>query len=117
MRQEVKLTDAIGKTLEGAAFSTCSRTGQAVLTFSDGTFTTLGVSRGYEAGDEEIAEEELSLFNFGDDDLIEVGVVTAEELQALRAARDAESSARLQAVREARDRQEFERLKLKFGLA
>jgi len=115
MRQEVKLTAAVGKTLEGVAFSSSYSGGQAVLTFSDGTFATLGVSRGYEAGDEEIKEDKLSLFGFGDAELIRVGVVTAEELQALRAAKDAESRAASQAAQEARDRQEFERLKRKFG--
>jgi len=115
MRQEVKLTAAVGKTLEGVAFSSGYSVGQAVLTFSDGTFATLGVSRGYEAGDEEIEEDDLILFGFGDDELVRVGVVTAEELQALREAKDAQSLAALQAAQEARDRQEFERLKRKFG--
>jgi hypothetical protein len=110
MRQEVKLTDAIGKTLEGIAFSwTC---GQAVLTFTDGTFSTLRATRG---DDPEIEEDDLSFEDFGDTELIRAGVATADELEALRQARKAESEARWKRDSEARDRAEFERLKRKFG--
>ena len=120
MRQEVKLTDALGKTLEGFAFS--SACGQAVLAFSDGTFVTLYASRGHEHGDQEIEEDTLHLHRFGDQQLIEADITTAVELAEIRAARDAklaETNAVLEAKKrraaDRRDKSEFERLKRKFS--
>jgi hypothetical protein len=55
------------------------------------------------------------VFDFGDEKLIRAGIVTAEELAAMRKARDDQQRAEQQARQEARDRQEFERLKRKFG--
>jgi len=81
LRQEVKLTEAIGKTLEGVAFS--HTIGQAVLTFTDGTFATLGVADG-PAEQGEIEECELVLHDFGDDKLISLGITTDRELRASR---------------------------------
>lgn len=110
MRQEVTLTHAIGKTLEDVAYSTYSN--QMVITFTDDTFATLGVTRGYEVGEEQIDEDQLSLLDFGDRELLRVGILTSEELKKLRDDR----TALLQADREARDKAEFERLKQKFGV-
>lgn len=67
MKTEVKLTEAVGKTLAAVEFSESYCGGQCVLAFTDGTFATLGVDRGYESGDEEIIEEPLTLFDFGDE--------------------------------------------------
>ena len=108
MKKEIRLTEAIGKTLEGFEFSiTC---GQAVLTFTDGTFATLGVDRGYEAGDEEIEETELELFNFGHDKLIALGIISKEEMDEKREQlRKASADSQAQ-----RDRAEYERLRRKF---
>lgn len=115
MKTEVKLTEAVGKTLQAVEFSASYCGGQAVLAFTDGTFATLGVERGYESGDEEIVEEPLAVFDFGDEKLVRAGLVTAKELEAMRKARDEQQRAERQAQQEARDRQEFERLKRKFG--
>jgi hypothetical protein len=115
MKTEVKLTEAVGKTLAAVEFSESYCGGQCVLAFADGTFATLGVERGYESGDEEITEEPLSVFDFGDEKLIRAEIVTAEELAAMRKARSDQQRAEQQARQEARDRQEFERLKRKFG--
>lgn len=115
MKTEVKLTDAVGKTLAAVEFSESYRSGQAVLAFTDNTFATLGVERGYEGGDEEIVEEPLDVFDFGDEKLVRSGIVTAEELETMRKVRDEQQRAEHQAQQEARDRQEFERLKRKFG--
>lgn len=108
MRTEIKLSDAIGKTLEGFEFSnTC---GQAVLTFTDGTFSTLGVDRGYEKGDEQIEESKLSLFDFGDNKLIALGIIPEEEM-------DEKTEQRRKAVANSRaqtERAEYERLRRKF---
>jgi len=115
MKTEVKLTEAAGKTLAAVEFSESYGSGQCVLSFSDGTFSTLGVERGYEGGDEEVKEDTLSMFDFGDEKLISAGIVTADEMAAMREERDGRQRAEQQARQEARDRQEFERLKRKFG--
>lgn len=115
MKTEVKLTEAVGKTLAAVEFSESYCGGQAVLAFTDGTFATLGVERGYESGDEEIKEDTLAVFEFGDEKLVRAGIVTDDELAAMRKARDDQQRADQQARQEARDRQEFERLKRKFG--
>ena len=112
MKQEIRLTLALGKTLEGVAFS--STCGQAVLVFTDGTFATLGVSRGYCEGDEEVVEAELELHNFGDAELIRVGITTDDELNRIRVERDAIERERHQRKEDAQDKVEFERLKKKF---
>ena len=77
MKQEVKLTQAYGKTLEDVCFSYMN--GQAMLLFSDGTFTTLGINLD-EDGNEEIVSEEMDLLSFGDGELIRAGLMTEEEL-------------------------------------
>ena len=108
MKTEVTLDQAIGRTLQGIEASiTCS---QMVLVFTDGTFTTLGVDRGYNYGDGMLEGQELKLHHFGDKELIRLGVTTGEELNAIRNAREA--AYRLQ--QEARDRAELVRLKRKF---
>jgi len=78
MKKEINLSDAIGKTLEGFGFSiTC---GQAVLTFTDGTYSTLGITTGCEVGYEEIEESLLDLFDFGHDKLIALGIISQKDL-------------------------------------
>ena len=115
MKTEVKLTESVGKTLAAVEFSESYYGGQCLLTFTDGTFATLGVERGYESGDEEIKEVTLSVFDFGDEKLARAGVVTPEEMAAIRAERARRQQAEDDARKEARDRLEFERLKQKFG--
>ena len=86
MKAEVKLTEAVGKTLQAVEFSESYCGGQAVLAFTDDTFATLGVERGYESGDEEIKEDALAVFDFGDKKLARAGIVTLDEMAAMRAA-------------------------------
>lgn len=86
MKTEITLEQAVGKTLEGFVKSfTC---GQMVLTFTDGTFATLGIDRGYGSGDETIVQERLALNDFGDETLIGIGVTTKEEIVSFRHERD-----------------------------
>lgn len=115
MKTEMKLTEAVGKTLAAVEFSESYCGGQCVLAFTDGTFATLGIARGYESGDEEITEDTLALFDFGDEKLVRAGIVTADELAAMREDRNRQQRAEYEKQQEARDRQEFERLKRKFG--
>ena len=79
MKKEIKLHDAIGKVFDGFDFSFSN--GQAVLTFTDGTFSTLGIINQHEVGDNEIQESNLDLFNFGHDKLIALNIISIEELE------------------------------------
>ena len=82
MKEEIALSKCLGKTLAGYAFSiTCC---QAVMTFTDGTFATIGISRGWDPGEIEFIEEKLNLHDFGDDKLICLGVITQSELNEMR---------------------------------
>lgn len=82
MKKEITLSNAVGKILKGFEFS-CS-CGQAVLIFTDDTFATLKVDIGYDRGDVEIADGKLELYDFGDDQLIGLGVITKTELNEKR---------------------------------
>ena len=109
MRQEVTFTQqAIGKTIEAVKFAKYAQ--QGIMTFTDGTFATIGIDHGYEAGDADLVDEQLMVLGFGDADLISLGILTAEELAAKRKERD--DSVRQN--QEDRERSEFERLKAKF---
>ena len=108
MKQEIKLTQALGKTLESVAFSfDCA---QAVLVFTDGTFSTIGRWLDDDPGDERIMEDSLNWDDFGDAQLIRVGVSTQDELNNIRAIQQAQFKQEY----EVRDKAEFERLKKKF---
>lgn len=108
MKKEIKLSDAIGKTLEGFAFSWCSE--QAVMTFTDGTFATLGISKGWHDVEDEIKEAALVLFDFGHDKLFELGIISEDEMNE-----KLEQEKKMFAARqERREREIYERLKQKF---
>ena len=113
MKTEVELDAAIGKTLQAVELSIyCS---QAVLSFTDGTFSTMKADRGYDYGDEGIVEATLDLYSFGDDALIRAGIVTAEDLEAMRQQKIDKELSEAAARQDANDRRDFERLKRKFG--
>ena len=108
MKKEIKLSEALGKTLAG--FESSFTSGQAVLVFADGTFSTIGIDRGRGYGGEEIAERELNILDFGNDKLIALGITSEEEL-------DEKANQFRKAVEEIADkceRDEYERLKRKF---
>jgi hypothetical protein len=74
VKKEIKLSEAIGKTIEG--FGCCHCQGQIVITFTDGTFVTLGVEYGYEHGDEFIADSVIELNHFNNEEIIRLGIAT-----------------------------------------
>ena len=88
MLTEVSWEDAIGKTLKSIGASICNQ--QCVLVFEDGTYTTLGIDRGYDAGDETIIEERLYWLSFGDESIVELGIASEDEVNAERDRIDAE---------------------------
>ena len=107
MRQETPFSSSAGKTIEAIDYSL---SGQGLVTFTDGTFSVIGIKRGWEAGDEELGDDILSVLSYGDDVLIEMGIITAIELSERR---DLDVSARRSAANE-NDRALYERLKLRF---
>lgn len=108
MLQEITLEKVKGKTITDYGFSIIG--GQMVIVFSDNTFTTLGVLRGWEQDDEEIEESELELFKFADDTLIKLGIITAEELKAI----ESEKERKYAEAQEIQEKAQYERLKKKY---
>ena len=108
MKTQITFQQSIGKTLAGAGISFIGD--QMVVVFTDNTFASLGIFRQQYDGDDEIEEKPLKLLDFGDDQLIALGIVTAEELTTLRMNRGEEDRRTL----EERERQQYEFLKHKF---
>lgn len=106
MKQERNLEAHKGCVLTDYAFSTISN--QMVLVFGD-TFTALTIEFGYDS-DVSFEEKSWDRDDFGDDELIRVGILTEIEVKEWRAYKDA----RYKANREANDLREFERLKKKY---
>lgn len=109
MRREINLEEATGRTLEGYAFS---HYGQAVLTFSGGTFATLGIFK--KEGEDRfnlLGEESLDALHFNDIELNRLGILSFGELRTMY------REARLKRMEneEHMERKEYERLKLKYA--
>lgn len=111
MKIEIPFSEAIGKTIEAIEFSGWLRSGQCVIVFSDGTFSTIGVNRGSERGCESVVEDSLLLFSFGDAKLTNAGVLSLDEMKNMRM--DHERKKNL--ANEELEKKEFDRLKLKYG--
>jgi len=109
VKTQIKLTEAIGRTLTAAEWNW--RGGELLLAFSDDAFALLEVSRGYEAGDEEICDGHLDPLDFGDAQLVRAGVFTEAQLNTMRA----EKRAAQAATWDEHERQLYERLREKFG--
>ena len=106
MKTQTTLQSAIGKPLTGYAESYGD---QILLIFGD-EYVCLAVRRGYERGEEEIAELKLDLFDFGDEELVSKGVFSQEEMKSLRAERDAQRQRQSEALKFAA----YQRMRAKF---
>jgi len=106
--QEISNTEALGKVVREIVCS--QHNGQMVITFDNNTFTTFGVDRGWEPGDEEICENRLSMDSFGNEALVALGILTAEEIEKRRKMRLAHQNR----TQRARDLAAYKRLKAKF---
>lgn len=113
MKQQIKLTECIGKTVEGFAFGGMFNS-QFVMSFTDGTFVCLEAL--YEGlGELTVIEDELYAGEFDRKELIRLGIVQPGELEALEEKRRQTMIQEQRLAAEARDREEYERLKKKFG--
>jgi predicted RNA-binding protein with RPS1 domain len=103
MLTEITLDQIIGKTV--SAYSESFTSGQFVLVFTDGTFTTL---KGGEGG--LVSGSKIRLMNFEREYLVAVGIATNEELEILRT----ERAEKIRLSSEAAERNQYERLRAKF---
>ncbi len=81
MKTEINDKEAIGKKVDGFLYSLSSN--QMIVHFADNTFTTFGVDRGYDPGDEEIVSEPLEWFDFGHERLIASGIISEKEWESM----------------------------------
>jgi len=109
MLKEIKLDEIIGKKITG--YESSISNGQMIISFSDNTFTTLEVDLGYDPGEEEIIGASLDILDFGNDELIALGIISQTELEAILNKRNAEIVLR----RNRRELSEYNRLKVKFA--
>ena len=96
MLQEIEPQAAAGKVLKEIV---CSRLYPfALVVFEDGTFTGLGIDlpAGCSCAEEEVSLEPAFVrwLDFGNQNLVEHGICTVEELEAMRAQRDREAAQR-----------------------
>ena len=111
MLKPIKLTEAIGKKISAVAFSRIE--GQCVIVLDDECFATLGVNTGDDGDERKVADDQIRLLDFGDDELIRVGVATRDDIDVRRQ----EMTRFISERRDLHDRKEYERLKKKFGEA
>lgn len=108
MSEMLHKDETIGKTIKSVVFSDIN--GQMIIVFTDNTFTTFGIERSYEPGNEDIKSEELSLFDFGDKELIELGIITKEALERRKGIEDRKWEREV----ELREKQHLAKLKEKY---
>lgn len=106
--EQVKIAESAGKTIK-ACVPKCDNSGLLLL-FDDDTYAFLEVQRGYDPGEEEIADGSFNVLNFGEQALVEAGVLDASVAKAMRA----EYEAKCDAANRERERQQYERLKRRF---
>ena len=108
MKKKVLFNEIAGKTVEGFAFSFSNK--ELLIAFKDNTFIAVGYTEGFHSGDDGIADIELDLSDFYEEDLIGTLVDSPEELANIREGiRDRDKT--LKAIAE---RATYERLKIKY---
>ena len=109
MYREIKLEEFIGKTITNYAFSWGGE--QFVIIFSDNTFITINSIPGYDDGETSIHIGKIDVLEFGDDVLVECGIIDKEEMKVIRDKDTEEKIAR----QNASEKQQYERLHKKYG--
>lgn len=85
MFREIRLSEAIGKTLVHAKFGDGARVQQCLLVFSDHTFTVIGVDNPTDPyGRSTLGSQPLEVFAFGDDALVDAGIISRQDMGQLR---------------------------------
>lgn len=107
MREFVEITKAVGKVIEGVSDLTYRP--DLLITFTDGTYTSIGPRRGYD-GDSELSTEKLDMSDLPRSQAIKLGVATEQEFKDHEAARAKEW---LEGAQE-RERKMYLSLKAKF---
>jgi len=109
-KKEINFSESQGKTIKGVAYSYyCS---QAVVVFTDGTFSTIGIYHSYE--DMELFDDKLNLFEFGDDQLDGVGLITLSDMELKREERHHKLHLQYQQEELIEEKNTYARLKKKF---
>jgi len=106
MRTEITAEKAEGRTIEKIDFGGS----QCVITFTDRTFTTLGMEFGYDPGGNEIVGEPLYLMSYCHSALLSLGILSEHELNERINKRNEAAATNS----EKRDWELYERLKQKF---
>lgn len=106
--EQVQIKDATGKTIKACVFKWDN--GELLIAFQDDTYAILEVQRGYDPGEEEICDGRLDVLRFGEDALVDAGLLDADKAKAMREQYEEECA---RANRE-RERQQYERLRRQF---
>jgi len=107
MQQLFDLDHVAGKTVLGAV----EHDGEAIFAFTDKTFILLKARNGYDGCSADLLiKDDLDDRDWPDEDLIRLGIFTAEQLEALVAQR----KAKWRAAEQEQERAEYERLRAKF---
>ena len=112
MKKEILLGEAKGKTIENIAYCNPYLSSQLVFTFTDDTFITLACEKDRDDETCVIVPTKLDLFNFGDIELVESGIVSKEEMITLRQI----YNNKLQLECDENERRQYEKLKKKYGV-
>lgn len=108
MKKKISVQEVSGKTIEEIVFSFSSES--FLIAFNDSTFVALGYVRGFHRGEDGIADIELDISDFYEEDLIRTLVDSPEELVSIRKG----IHDRLTALTEAAEHKTYQRLKAKY---
>lgn len=112
--RELHICDSVGKTVRGVVMTKGG--GSIVVAFTDGTVSVITISEA--RGFAELVCDFFYKRDYTDGELAKLGVITKDELAAIRSKRkEIRRAKRLQAneARDARERAQYDRLRAKFG--
>lgn len=112
MKKEVDIYKAPGKKL--LAFTPSVTSNQAILTWDDDTFSTLGIQFGYGRGGKFIDGDPLEIWAFNKESLFMSGVTTEQEYEKARQTLAMPEQKRAKEKAEDEERETYRRLKAKY---
>jgi hypothetical protein len=107
MKTQIQLSEAVGKTLTGYSLDGFQHT---LLLMFDEEFVCLTVENGYHDEHATIEHGDLNIADIGASEIVRLGIMSQEEINAMIEARQRAWSDR----QRERDRQIYEQLKAKF---